>query len=135
MEIKLGGTKGGIALVSQEDYEKLSKYNWHQTATGYARATIDNRLKLMHRIIKNEPKGQVVDHINKNRLDNRQINLRIMTILKNGENKSKAANKSSIYIGITCKKSGRYKNNQKYCATISHDGKSHNLGTFSIIFH
>ena len=29
VEIKLGGKKGGIALVSDEDYEKVKNYYWN----------------------------------------------------------------------------------------------------------
>ena len=125
MEIKLGGIKGGIALVSKEDYDELSKYAWHQTDTGYAMGTINNILKYMHRVIKNEPKGKVVDHINENRLDNRRENLRILTRSKNGENKRKQENTTSKYYGVCFKK-----DKKKYEVTIRHDNEPRYLGSF-----
>lgn len=34
MKIKLGGRRGGYAIVSREDYDELSKYSWHMDEQG-----------------------------------------------------------------------------------------------------
>jgi hypothetical protein len=60
-----------VALVSDEDYEWLSQWNWSAVSTqrrngGYAMRT-DNRSGktiLMHREILNAPEGIEVDHVN-----------------------------------------------------------------------
>ena len=102
MEIKLGGKRGGIALVSEEDYEWLSKYNWHMDKEGYIRSMINNKNTRMHRYIMNATENNVVDHINEIKYDNRRINLRVTTDLKNGQNRRMNKNKkSSSYKGVS----------------------------------
>lgn len=85
-------TQGMVALVSDEDYEKVSQYKWHASLESrgtkwYAcrRETIDGkRVKIrMHRFVMGLPPGKddprVVDHINHNSLDNRRENLEVIT--------------------------------------------------------
>jgi len=48
----------------------------------------------LHRLIMNPPKGLVVDHINRNPLDNRRSNLRIVTIQENLRNQIRPNNKT-----------------------------------------
>ncbi len=75
MEIKLTGKKGGTTLVSEEDYEDLAKYNIYDN-NGYARMSIQGKTMFVHTyIMKSDSNlGQVVDHINGNKLDNRRDN-------------------------------------------------------------
>ena len=86
MEIKLTNCDN-LVKVSQKDYDKLSIYKWHKNTDGYACGTINKQKILMHRFIINPTKNELVDHINGNKLDNTQENLRISTYQKNGENK------------------------------------------------
>ena len=110
MEIKLTGKLGGIAIVSPEDYELVSQYKWHNTPKGYAIGKIGNKMMRMNRFIMNDPKGKVIDHINRNKLDNRRENLRIYTTLQNGQNKSiKKTKTTSIYRGVSY-----YESSKKY---------------------
>ena len=126
MEIKLGGAKGGVTIVSEEDYEELSKYKWQQTKHGYARAHIGSLSVLMHRYIMNTTdEKKVVDHINNNRLDNRRQNLRITTRLINSQNtKIHADKKSSIYRGVFYSKKSK-----KYIVKMVVNRKTINIGS------
>lgn len=77
-------TQGQFTIVDADDYEWLSKWKWtvwHTKQGGfYARAWVSKQTSLaMHRIILNAGPGQIVDHINRNTLDNRRANLRIVT--------------------------------------------------------
>lgn len=95
-EIEL--TQGYKAIVDDEDYELVSAYKWRvhkscrrKEVTYYAAAhgPRDNYKReefKMHRLIMNAPKGSVVDHINRNGLDNRRCNLRICTAKENSRN-------------------------------------------------
>jgi len=93
----------GCALVDDEDYELVSKYNWHLTPDGYA-ITIVSTINIlfkrisMHRLILNAPKGLLVDHINHNRLDNRRCNIRLCTRSQNNWNMQRSAHKQ--YKGV-----------------------------------
>lgn len=84
-KINLIGKKGrGLyAIIDEEDYDRVSKYNWHYS-NGYAVNNFDLR---MHRLIMNPPHNMVVDHKNHNKLDNRRSNLRICTQFENSQNR------------------------------------------------
>lgn len=71
----------------------LAQFNW-KIASGYAICTYRERPGVrrtisMHRMIVGDvPKGRVVDHINRNKLDNRRANLRVITQSENCKNLS-----------------------------------------------
>lgn len=99
-------TKGYMALVDAEDYERVSQYIWSASVSksGYARAVRGDRLGkiiLMHREIMCAPQGLDVDHINGNSLDNRKANLRLCTHRQNLRNMRKPSHaRSSKYKGV-----------------------------------
>lgn len=80
---------GEIILVNDKDYEKLNKWAWHLNSKGYVSRTKfilglkskngkrTGRKIFMHREIMEAKKGQIIDHINGNPLDNRRENLRL----------------------------------------------------------
>ena len=73
-------THGKVIQVSIEDFKELSGYRWYVTAQGYAASRLPDRSNIvMHRFIMKTPKGLDVDHIDRNRLNNRRSNLRNCT--------------------------------------------------------
>jgi len=90
LEIKLNGVAGAgkFAKVDHEDYNMLIRHSWYYKE-GYALAKINNKEVRMHRYILqiNDPLI-IVDHINRNRLDNRRKNLRPFTFVENANNRS-----------------------------------------------
>ena len=54
----------------------------------------------MHRYILNLKKGDMIDHINGNGLDNRRSNLRICTHTQNQANRRLSKNNTSGYKGV-----------------------------------
>lgn len=94
-EIKL--SRGMVALVDDEHYDYLNQWKWcaiKQSGQFYARRSIhwcDNgvqkaRTRLMHREIMGV-NGMMIDHINRNGLDNRTENLRLADSTQNQMNK------------------------------------------------
>lgn len=86
-------TRVRYALVDVEDFERLNQYKWHCTRLGYACRQVprsqrkgNERTILMHKELCPVPEGMVVDHINRNRLDNRKANLRPATKRQNAWN-------------------------------------------------
>ena len=69
-KIKLYGklANGNVAYVSDEDFGLLNMYRWNVDAFGYAVA-VGTRYK-MHRLVIGAKLGQIVDHINGNKLEN-----------------------------------------------------------------
>lgn len=125
-KIKLKGKSNEYTIVSQKDYNILSKYNWFKSKYGYVVSKINGKNIRMHRIILNVKENDIVDHINGNRLDNRETNLRITNLQLNGENKKKTKlNATSKYLGVCY-----HKQRNKYISSIRHNNKRHYLGIF-----
>ena len=127
MEIKLSGSKEGIILVSEKDYDELSKYKWYQNNDGYAKANIGKIPMLMHRyIMPVTDENQLIDHINNDKLDNRRENLRITSSLTNSQNKKiYSTKKTSIYRGVFYLKTIK-----KFRVETVVNGQKINMGTY-----
>lgn len=104
MEITLGGKNGGTTIVSKKDYPLLSQYSWRMNSGGYVSASIKGKGILMHRLVMDAKKEEVVDHINHIRHDNRRKNLRITDSMKNAQNRKRLENTISQYRGVTFNK-------------------------------
>lgn len=99
-------TKGKFAIVDDCDYDELSKHKWqwsNKGEFGYAcrtdHSTSPKTTVYMHRVVCPSPEGKHTDHINRNGLDNRRINLRSVTPQQNSWNQ-KTTSGSSIYRGV-----------------------------------
>lgn len=95
-------TKGQVAIVDDEDFERLAQWRWHLVTAGYAGRRIGNRKVLMHRIIIGEGNCWLmdIDHKNGNRLDNRRCNLRVCTRSQNHQNRRMMSNNTSGFKGV-----------------------------------
>ena len=130
--IKIKLTQNQTALIDDEDYEVISKYNWYTRKTKntfYAVAhTYKNNKRTivqMHRIIMNPEPKEEVDHINHHGLDNRRGNLRVCSRQQNQFNKL-PNNKTSRYKGVCW-----HKRKKKWQATIGLENKQKWIGYFS----
>ncbi|MFJ8262703.1 HNH endonuclease [Rummeliibacillus sp. NPDC094406] len=81
----------------------------------------------MHRILKQVPNGMVVDHINRNKLDNRQENLRIITQSQNMQNVRGRNTSISGLRGVSIE---RLQEKIRWRARLKVNGKEMHLGTF-----
>jgi hypothetical protein len=130
-EIKL--SRGFIALVDDEDYDRLIGYNWsaNNPKIDLYYAVRNNKRPLkgvvkMHREILGFPEG-FVDHIvhrsDEKIIDNRKSNLRVVTRSLNAANMRKRAGCSSQFKGVSQRGS-------KWYAQIMQDKKNNYLGLF-----
>jgi pheromone shutdown-related protein TraB len=118
-------TRGKAAIVDAEDYEILRKFKWHSLHNGkktYAYHSFGGKNIGMHRIIMQEPKGFVVDHIDGNGLNNTRRNLRVCTWSQNQLN-SRPRGKTSRYKGVC-----RHRN--KWLVSMKIKGKNKYIGCF-----
>jgi hypothetical protein len=94
-------------LLDPEDEHLREQYRWCDNGEGYAKAWDRNKRACvyLHRVVTGAQAGQVVDHINRNRADNRRSNLRIATRTENALNSPKkrcraAHGRYSRHIGV-----------------------------------
>jgi hypothetical protein len=84
---KLG--EGKVAIVDDEDFERVSDYTWYLTQKGYVVHSLDPKTKLwLARFIMRATPGRLVDHRNHNLLDNRKSQLRLATKKENNRNQT-----------------------------------------------
>ena len=107
-----------------EDWEKLKDYCWIFGKAGYAEARINGKTKLFHHFVIQSNIGKDRDHINKNKLDNRKCNLRIVSRTVNNYNRENF-NKYGV--------KGVYYKNGKFISRISYKNKGIYLGCFDTI--
>ena len=88
--------------IDKDEYKCVSKYKWSLSIHGedirvFCTSTGMNRMYLHQFIMKNTEKNKVIDHIDRNPLNNRKNNLRIVTRSINSTNaKPRLENKSGI---------------------------------------
>jgi hypothetical protein len=128
---KYGSIIGNYAIVDDEDYERVNKFNWcvsrnKHNKTFYAVRGDKNNSYLMHRFIFNYPKKLVIDHKNFNGLDNRKENLRVCSQQNNSRNTHLRKNNKSGFKGVCW-----FKLLNKWRATININHKQETLGYFT----
>lgn len=84
-----------------EDYDRIKDYCWYLNGNGYPTAKINNVKVFMHKLLLNATREDIVDHINRNRTDNRIENLRICTKSDNNVNINKRKDNSSGVTGVS----------------------------------
>lgn len=124
-------TQGKFALIDDEDFEWLMSWKWY-CAKGYAvrKKVIEGKRFVfpMHREIMLDQLSEIkteVDHINRNKLDNRRENLRVCTRKENCRNRKSRSGSTSKYLGVS-------KSGNKWHAQIEVNGMAKHLGFFSV---
>jgi hypothetical protein len=102
-------TKGYHAVVDDHDFERVAAYKWMVSAPSsngkvrYAQRTIrvggKKKTILMHRFITGCPPDLEVDHIDGDGLNNRNVNMKIVTSRENMQNLH--MQKSSRFPGVS----------------------------------
>ena len=88
------------AQIDLEDVEKIIDIKW-RLHEGYCQGIdkMGGRYKL-HRLLMDCPEDKIIDHVDRNPLNNRKENLRVCTQVDNVKNKSKASNNTSGVVGV-----------------------------------
>jgi hypothetical protein len=131
---KIPLTHGKYAIVDQQDYERFSQYKWFVRGgkrTSYAARAArraekrKRKIVLMHREVLKVQDDVLVDHINRDGLDNRRANLRPASNAENVRNSRKRRGTKNKYKGVSW-----HKNRRKWQAKITVDKKQKGLGYF-----
>lgn len=113
-------------LISEQDLSlwEAARYGWKVRPDKYLQGTVAGRQLLFHRYVLGQMPGTglrvIVDHINRNRLDNRRSNLRVVTAAQSGQNR---AGRSPYGRGVQV-------NRGRYGAKVTVNGRWHWLGTY-----
>lgn len=128
MEVRL--LRGEVTIIDDSDFPLIGSYRWRLSSHGYAvRSVSSKRYVTLSNTIMDVPKGMVVDHINRNRLDNRRCNLRIVTRHQNSMNISKRSGTASKFIGVYLHR-GRNGRDGMWHARIENKGKKIWIGSY-----
>lgn len=101
----VGILEDGNHFVTDADlFEKIKKYYWRRNERGYIYTTIKvngkNKSLLLHRLIIEAKENEIIDHIDRNKLNNRLSNLRKVNYQESNRNNVKRKDNTSGYTGI-----------------------------------
>lgn len=125
---------GHPVLIDDEDVDRVSKHSWVVRHRGRASYVVPKSMKMamaktghsaLHRFILSAEKGTIVDHKNRNGLDNRRENLRICSLNENAANRRSPLRSKSGFKGVTY-----HKQSGKWQGAIKINGKHVHLGLF-----
>lgn len=110
--------QGQVILVDDEDFERASAIKWSvamhpHTKTYRAYGRVNGRMTSMSRFIMDAGPGEIIDHANRNTLDNRRANLRRCTATQNRANSQVRRDCLSGYKGVSFNR-----RNGKWCAQL-----------------
>lgn len=132
--------KGKATLIDVEKFDRYSRIKWCVMGTSifYQEAYKPGKRPKRYRMVQMSRDVMYtgydsmrklwkhdVDHINRNRWDNRRSNLRFATESQNGQNRPGLPNSSSKYKGVS-----QVKGKNKWVVAATLKGKTYRLGTF-----
>ena len=127
VEIKLCNDKS--TFVDIDMYETIKDDHWTFSSDGYAVSSSGRfKFKRLHRVIIGceDDKSIIVDHIDRDKLNNRRSNLRTVTDHENGINQSKRKDNKSGIIGVCW-----WDRDQNWLAQIKYNYKRYFLGYYN----
>lgn len=125
---------GYVALVDDEDFERLSKKTWYSLRPSHSKnvyavhstSALGPKLR-MHRVIMGVTDPKIgIDHIDGNGLNNQKSNLRTCNQIQNGLNSRLSAKSKSGFKGVSQRK---LQKSWTVKVTIE-PGKKKHIGTF-----
>ncbi|KKK80086.1 hypothetical protein LCGC14_2827010 [marine sediment metagenome] len=116
---------GKLVSINSEDFDRINEHRWwYDKSNGYVHTRINGKKVYMHRFIIGNNTKQRTDHINRNKLDNRKENLRIVSTSLNNYNRETTAKYRGLYFD---------KYGSRWRACLSVKNKTLKLGSFKKI--
>lgn len=113
-----------IFIIDADDYKKISKHHWYKGQNGYIYKS--GTRTTLHRFIMNAKKGDIIDHINRVKSDNRKVNLRYSNKSLNAYNSKVRSTNTSGVTGVYFRKDSK-----RWCAEIKKNYKKISLGCYA----
>jgi Holliday junction resolvase len=123
-----------LFYIDSEDLNKIINYCWRFTTRGYIETTVGNKTIKLHQLILNRVgihDNLIIDHNDRNPLNNKKENLRLIEQDKNAINSSIQSNNTSGIIGVSWDKKEcrwiaqlNYQKNHKYIGSYKDFNKA-----------
>jgi hypothetical protein len=129
-------------IIDKEDFEKISTFCWHLSVRSNGILDVLSTCRelkerynksgvyLREFVFGSHGENVCIDHINRNPLDNRKANLRLVPLWCDSVNRAKTVGKSSIYKGVVLTKEERKAKWRAEIKTRSGDSRTECLGYF-----
>jgi len=114
-----------VAIVSTSCLPLIQHYTWCREGTGYLMSRTYGHAVKLHRLVIGAKKGEYVDHIDGDKINNTLSNLRICTKQQNEFNQKLRTDNTTGYRGVSY-----HRQSNKYRACINIGGKQIHLGLF-----
>ena len=120
---------GKVFYFDRDKIDEVSKYAWYEDSIGYAQTcgNKERRHLRLHVLVKGKKDGFVIDHIDRDKSNNKDSNLRFVTVAQNIRNQSDRTSNRSGYRGIDRQKR---KDGFCYSAKVIYNKKEYFLGRF-----
>ncbi|MDN5300927.1 MAG: hypothetical protein PWQ60_441 [Thermoanaerobacteraceae bacterium] len=127
-KIYLSNRPDTYTLIDTEDFEKIKEIRWYLWSDGYVYGHSYGRTIRLHRVILDveNQRGVIVDHVNRDKLDNRKVNLRIADQSVNAINSKMRRDNTSGFRGVYWNKQ-----KQKFRAIAVINGIQIHLGLYN----
>jgi hypothetical protein len=117
------------ALIDAADFKQIKHLPWRMCRVGKKRhwriiGHVDGKEISVARLLKGDPPGMIVDHENRNPLDDRRLNLRVCTVGQNNSNNAGYPRRSQ-YKGVQWKE-----DRNKWIVLAGQRGKPRFYGVF-----
>lgn len=132
--MKILDLKGGHVLIDENDWPAVSRLAVYVGSNGYAYystwANGKSSPATLHGFLMGHHPGRHIDHINGNKLDNRRVNLRVVSPQTNQVNRKHLnSNSTSGHRGVTARQT--LTAGTRWIAQIGVSGRYVYLGSFS----
>jgi hypothetical protein len=123
--VVLGKRKIWSFQIDEEDWGRVRGFRWHVDSLGYVAGYVNGNQVRLHRHLMEAGRGQIVDHKNRDQMDNRKGNLRLASKSENGINSKHRKHNTSGFRGVHfCRQTGKWR------AEIRKNGQCTKLGRF-----
>lgn len=116
---------GKEMLCDIEDWNRLKGYTWTTNTNGYASTMRKKEHYIFHILVLGKKDGYVIDHIDRNKLNNQKSNLRFVTYQANSINTDVRKNNKTGIKGV-----GWLENRKKWVARLMINGENKFLGHY-----
>lgn len=132
-------SRGLGAIVDDDTFGWASKFKWNANTDGYAvrktrvseKHLQSSKAIFLHREILKPRAGFLVDHINRDKLDNRKSNLRLATRSQSQQNRAVDRDSKSGYKGVFCMTGKKVNKDRRWRAMIRVNNQHFFLGYYN----